>query len=196
MYICIYMYIYMWKTSMTDKYCSTVPPFHPFSVQSLPRTLVIVCKTMSPIFTLMVPGQWLAFITPFRCQTRQRVILKQRLRGTVNYLTRGRLDSENAPWFGFKIHPRSAAWMDFPWPLLKIQYRRGRQAESFYANVQVNLQMVASLLIMLLGATGGWRIPLNHQESFEWPIPNKACANRTRPWEIPYKWRFEQKIHL
>ena len=192
----MYIYIYMWKTSMTDKYCSTVPPFHPFSVQSLPRTLVIVCKTMSPIFTLMVPGQWLAFITPFRCQTRQRVILKQRLRGTVNYLTRGRLDSENAPWFGFKIHPRSAAWMDFPWPLLKIQYRRGRQAESFYANVQVNLQMVASLLIMLLGATGGWRIPLNHQESFEWPIPNKACANRTRPWEIPYKWRFEQKIHL
>ena len=86
--------------------------------------------------------------------------------------------------------------MDSPWPLLKIQYHRGRQAESFYANVQVNLQMVASLLIMLLGATGGWQIPLNHKESFEWPIPNKAFANRTRPWEIPYKWRFEQEIHL
>ena len=30
LYIYIHIYIYMWKTSMTDKYCSTVPPFHPF----------------------------------------------------------------------------------------------------------------------------------------------------------------------
>ena len=94
---------------MTDKYCSTVPPFHPFFRTVTTQDLGDCLQDHVAHFHLDGPWAVTGFYHTIPMSNPSKGHFKQRLRGTVNYLIRGRLDSENAPWFGFKMHPRSAA---------------------------------------------------------------------------------------